>query len=675
MFGIEQRILQLRQEVRSLTRDYNLNSHELDAATHIYASAVATIGYGRVAARIATDENEKTNGEINQLSGDTRLVETQERNKDFYNNYVGRELGSSYSHGSAGILMDTDGFKEQLAKDVVGLVRNGTAVVNAQDDGRVQPNTLDERLKGARDVSWGLAAAAEGRLMFSDYGGVEAALSANSDWSNQYRNNPVYNLARSFGGLARCFSAGTMILMADGARRPIERVVVGDLVMAFDSRDPGRTPLRAARVVRTFTTPFSPIWRLGDNEVGVTPTHRVFDGREGQEKELWLIAARGGSLIDSSGGCHKIAFRREQTHANLHSVPLPLALSVTATTELQCDGDLALALRAETSHRLPLVYVEDRGETATVYNFEVEGHHTYVADDWRVHNDCEAILAQYPNATGITEFDNGDGTSTVLVEDTLDGQRVAYDYTTNRATNVDTFVSVRPVNGALPTSVDGLRAFVGRAPTGNQETLPTISWSAGTTPGDLAGTARTLDANGDVLNAATTDASGNSTMIQNSPSGGILLSVEFDSQGNLLWSTTNNTDGSVSVVERSTTSSGADGPLRFVQTTTMTRADGSIVRTEDSSADDVQSSVATSFDATGHILSREGMINDSLGERSWAVWPDHDDVVRRRDYRRAGRLERRLDAYRSHHDQWTGGRCQLLGRRVRQGEHHRRYFD
>tara|TARA_R110002049_G_scaffold250891_2_gene425284 strand:- start:2976 stop:3827 length:852 start_codon:yes stop_codon:yes gene_type:complete len=50
----------------------------------------------------------------------------------------------------------------------------------------------------------------------------------------------------------RCFSAGTLIDMADGTQKPIEQIEVGDEVLAYDpAENDGLGELKAARVTRT----------------------------------------------------------------------------------------------------------------------------------------------------------------------------------------------------------------------------------------------------------------------------------------------------------------------------------------------------------------------------------------------------------------------------------------
>lgn len=211
----------------------------------------------------------------------------------------------------------------------------------------------------------------------------------------------------------KCFIAGTPILMADGTEKPIEQILIGDRVLAFKpiGKDATR-PLVAATVTRTFARERQRIWRLGDDALGVTPGHVFFDGDDGQERQLWLIAARGGSLIDSHGRKHRVQMRRLTESWHLAEAPAA-HLSQPSASRIHVDA----AMHDAPSHELlfdeeephvdqrSTVYISDLGEVQTVYNFEVDDFHTYVAGGWRTHNDSEdgrelgAALGSYIGST------------------------------------------------------------------------------------------------------------------------------------------------------------------------------------------------------------------------------------------------------------------------------------
>jgi hypothetical protein len=140
-----------------------------------------------------------------------------------------------------------------------------------------------------------------------------------------------------------CFAAGTLVHTARGPRA-IERVATGDFIWSR-SEQSGEVQLR--RVARRFVTPDQPVQRLeveaanGAREtLTVTPEHPFWTERG------WVAAGQ-----------------------------LQLGDRV-----LLRSGDEAIVRGAE-----PL------DERITVYNFEVEGFHTYFvgAEGLWVHNDCE----------------------------------------------------------------------------------------------------------------------------------------------------------------------------------------------------------------------------------------------------------------------------------------------
>jgi len=154
-----------------------------------------------------------------------------------------------------------------------------------------------------------------------------------------------------------CFPAGTRVAMADGTWRAIERIRSGDLVLTRPQDAPGASPL-AACVTQTFT-------RTADRLVLV----RLRDQQGGQsvirctpEHPVWLLGSGWSAAQD-----------------------LPMGGRVAGMAEpLTVEG------------------VEDEAVPAAVFNFEVEGTHTYFVASPRgpptpvwVHNQCtkeEAII-------------------------------------------------------------------------------------------------------------------------------------------------------------------------------------------------------------------------------------------------------------------------------------------
>ncbi|MGI5831248.1 MAG: polymorphic toxin-type HINT domain-containing protein [Thermoguttaceae bacterium] len=145
-----------------------------------------------------------------------------------------------------------------------------------------------------------------------------------------------------------CFVAGTPVLMADGTVKPIEEIQPGDTILATDHLNPGEA--ETAEVVRVFENGLKQVVRLvfDRHAVVCTPEHPFFVLGKG-----WRTA----SELESGDQC------------------------------VSADGEKILFEKRE---ELP--------EPRRVYNFEVEGKHTYyvgssLTDSVLVHNVCASCGA------------------------------------------------------------------------------------------------------------------------------------------------------------------------------------------------------------------------------------------------------------------------------------------
>jgi hypothetical protein len=136
-----------------------------------------------------------------------------------------------------------------------------------------------------------------------------------------------------------CFPAGTAITMADGSTRPIESIVTGDRVLAYDTLA-GR-PVPAA-------------------------VEKTFEHREGKEG---LVVVNG-------------TLRATESHL------LYAAGRWMRAADLQV-GDELLVLppgAAPQPTAVPVESLEIQPWSAVVYNLEISDHHNYFADGVLVHN-------------------------------------------------------------------------------------------------------------------------------------------------------------------------------------------------------------------------------------------------------------------------------------------------
>ena len=119
--------------------------------------------------------------------------------------------------------------------------------------------------------------------------------------ANHVEGNPI--------GGDLCFAAGTPIAMADGSQKPIERVRVGDEVLAYDTDDAsGAGALTARRVTHTFITPDRMI--LDFHGLQVTPGHVFLCGEgawAGKHRMLIDILREDGSIVGVDGVSRRAA--------------------------------------------------------------------------------------------------------------------------------------------------------------------------------------------------------------------------------------------------------------------------------------------------------------------------------------------------------------------------------
>jgi hypothetical protein len=144
-----------------------------------------------------------------------------------------------------------------------------------------------------------------------------------------------------------CFVAGTEVLLADGTSKAIEDVVIGDLVLAADP------------------------------ETGETHAKPVVDTYVHEDVETWQVETSSGTVTSTAEHPFWVDGR-----------------GWTPVRELE-PGDKLVDAEGV---RVELISVASTGETATVYNLNVEDLHSYHVQAGinfvLVHNECRTTAVQ-----------------------------------------------------------------------------------------------------------------------------------------------------------------------------------------------------------------------------------------------------------------------------------------
>jgi len=252
---------------------------------------------------------------------------------------------------------------------------------------KVQVKTTDAKTKGhSARVNLSVIDEAFLALRGSNYGEGTKTIAAESPLASLYRNLgdgillTVYshenNIGR-FGGAegGGCFLPGTKITLLDGTVKNIEDIQVGDVVQTLKNETDNT--LVFGRVTKTQNHIVSEYLIL-NGKIRVTPEHRILVNGE------WKTA---GDII---------------------------------------EGDM---LRGKNGEPVKVVDIKRHHELVKVYNFEVEGYHTYIAEGIYVHNDKGGapIRSSFPDVAfyGWVDTDgNGNGTVEFKLPDSVTSWRV-----------------------------------------------------------------------------------------------------------------------------------------------------------------------------------------------------------------------------------------------------------
>lgn len=162
-----------------------------------------------------------------------------------------------------------------------------------------------------------------------------------------------------------CFTAGTMILMADGSQRPIESVAVGDQVLGRRGR------VNAVRACERTVLGDRRLYALNGGRLFVTAEHP-------------FLTVEGWKALDPE------ATRRENAALDVGALQIGDQLccasvrTVGGERRLTAAGPGILFMQA-TATLEALAAVTAAPETP-LFNLLLDGDHSYVADGWIVHN-------------------------------------------------------------------------------------------------------------------------------------------------------------------------------------------------------------------------------------------------------------------------------------------------
>ncbi len=184
----------------------------------------------------------------------------------------------------------------------------------------------------------------------------------------------------------QCFPAGTLIECADGSLRPIDQIRQLDLVMSFDPATLQKVPKKVLRVFRGETTEWIELCFEANGEERIltaTPRHPFLSPNGTFAPLEQLVNADGEAEIVLRDGQAVVAKARQVAFSSATADLYEQAIAI------QPVGNAALAMASVRAWK--------------TYNFEVEGTHTYLAENICVHNRCHSYAVTESTLNALIE--------------------------------------------------------------------------------------------------------------------------------------------------------------------------------------------------------------------------------------------------------------------------------
>lgn|GEM_PF-370245 len=214
---------------------------------------------------------------------------------------AGAVAGGAVTGALAGLTMGGSLIVQAGASGAVGQV---AGIVSRAVEGKSASEVFSAREMG-RDFVVGAATYGVGRLVAKGVGALRGAI---SEGAQATERGVVQQAAKGATpkcpGCSNCFVPGTQVLMANGATKPIEEIVAGDLVLSDDPLD--GDPPGAERVDEVYHTATYRVFhvRIEGGEVLSTGGHPFWTQRG------WVVAeelSTGDRLMDALGNQNPIS--------------------------------------------------------------------------------------------------------------------------------------------------------------------------------------------------------------------------------------------------------------------------------------------------------------------------------------------------------------------------------